>query len=600
MIKDNAVTVYGQDYSPVDDAWVTWVELDDVGREIPQKVQFSGCRDSIRESIYSFLTRIESRLFRRDLVDVIVVGHSDDKTNIGGTNRKKDWHIINDYHGDIRFGSLVGTIRGMCVSESDDSDVADRSETDDAGFPLLIKVVIFSRFDSRDEMDLVQAPPYFLASLLLKGNLAFESYFNVDFNYDALFEFYMLWQLKKQLQEAMYKGFYRQYQRFEKNDDRFRGRIDVARHMRLNHGANNGRISYEYRENTVDNVVNHLLICAYDYLSEKYPQIVEANFNDDLVNRLNMLRYEIGYPRYSLNELMNKNTEPISHPYYSEYRDLQKTCLMILRDEAVSPFGGDEEEVDGILYYVPDLWEEYLSDRLRDTLQNRGVYSKLTLVTQMYIPIMTSLHDSESVDLGDYDERQKNKSYPDFVFFDDGVPFCILDAKYKAHWKDSLKGKLYYRDDYDKCIRDMTSVSGTSCGVIFPLLKTDIDDTEIQIDHYFSDYNKFGNFYTFPIYVPPTKVHRRKSKEETEPFKEWFNRMDSSVKTSMKMIVECLELEASRKRTYDDATNNTLITLERHEFGDEGYAHYLANLGLKWLGSLKNNKKLSKDLKNKE
>ena len=30
---------------------------------------------------------------------------------------------------------------------------------------------------------------------------------------------------------------------------------------------------------------------------------------------------------------------------------------MILRDEGVSPFGNEDEHLDGILYYVPDLWE---------------------------------------------------------------------------------------------------------------------------------------------------------------------------------------------------------------------------------------------------
>ena len=82
---------------------------------------------------------------------------------------------------------------------------------------------------------------------------------------------------------------------------------------------------------------------------------------------------------------------------------------MILRDEAISPFGDSEEEVDGILYYVPDLWEEYLADYLNNVLSDLGLYNTFSLETQMYIPIMTSVHGSINDDYEDYDEKQKNK-----------------------------------------------------------------------------------------------------------------------------------------------------------------------------------------------
>ena len=602
MIKDNAVTIYGQDYSLLDDAWVSWDEIDDDGVITSQYIQFSNCRDAIKDSAISFLQALEKRIHSRDLSDVVIIGHSSDKDDIISADPQNDWHIISEYRDNLRFGSLVGTIRG-CYHISDEYlDSVDESYGVNTEENTLykFKFIVYSRFDSIDEAHIIDPKPYFLASLLLKGNLKFDSSFDVDFNYDTLFEFYMLWQLKKHLQDALFKGFYRQYQRFEKNDDKLRGSIDIARHIRMNMGMNNGRIAYSYRENTIDNAMNHLLISAYDYLVEKYPIIVDENFDDVLLGQITNLRYEIGYPKYSRNELLALNATPISHPYYGEYRALQKTCLMILRDEAISPFGDSEEEVDGILYYVPDLWEEYLEDYIKNILSDLGLYNTFSLETQMFIPIMTSVHGSENDNYDDYDEKQKNKSYPDFVFLDDGVPFCMLDAKYKAHWKDALSGKLYYRDDYDKSIRDMTSVAGTACGVVFPLNKKDIADSGLQIDHFFSELNNFGNFYTIPVFVPETEIKRNKKVSETEAFKEWSIRMEHSVNCSMRIVVKCLELEAKRKKYLDRATKIILRRLEERDFKGDGYLSQLESLGPEWNNKLIENKHIKKELEKEE
>jgi len=58
--------------------------------------------------------------------------------------------------------------------------------------------------------------------------------------------------------------------------------------------------------------------------------------------------------------LLLANTKPKIHPYYSEYRPLQKLCLQILRREKLS-YGQSSERIYGILFDGAWLWEEYLN-----------------------------------------------------------------------------------------------------------------------------------------------------------------------------------------------------------------------------------------------
>ena len=45
-------------------------------------------------------------------------------------------------------------------------------------------------------------------------------------------------------------------------------------------GLENGKIAYSYRENTVDNYLNHVIICAFEKLKLKYPESVLQVYNN--------------------------------------------------------------------------------------------------------------------------------------------------------------------------------------------------------------------------------------------------------------------------------------------------------------------------------
>lgn len=120
----------------------------------------------------------------------------------------------------------------------------------------------------------------------------------------------------------------------------------------MNIGQNNGKIAYTYRENTINNYLNHLIIVTYEYLKKKYPELVEQNIDNDLNIRgiLERLRNEIGYNPIGIKFLIKNNQKTISHPYFIEYEDLREICLKILRHEALSIWEADKERTKSILY----------------------------------------------------------------------------------------------------------------------------------------------------------------------------------------------------------------------------------------------------------
>lgn len=46
---------------------------------------------------------------------------------------------------------------------------------------------------------------------------------------------------------------------------------------------------------------------------------------------------------------------------------------MILRKLGISMFGYDDEKVQGILYYIPDLWEDFLEKYMSSELSLAGI-----------------------------------------------------------------------------------------------------------------------------------------------------------------------------------------------------------------------------------
>ncbi len=579
MSRDNKpkeIIYIGQDLTSIDKAFV--IKPNQTAKLVDEKD---------KEVLWEFLEKCNKNLGSNEN-DLIIVGHSDEKkafdekrkyklTSVYSSSKNKDSEddeivdsvlvsgLLANEDNDSkdgsdssnveeeslqkenrRFGQLVGTIRGTIGNGK---------------YKKTVKVIINSRFDVINQVNPLESKPYFLASLLLKGKLKFSKNSEVDFNHESLFDFYMIWIMKKHFEDAMLQGFFKKYQRFERNDDRLRGSIDISKHIQINMGMDNGKIAYSYRENSMDNMVNHLILSAYDYLEDKYPDIVMDNFDSEFEMQIRNLKYAIGYPKYDRRTLINKNSIPISHPFFSDYRLLQADCLKILRDEGVSPFGSKDESISGIVYYVPDLWEEYLEDYIKAGLknENRTLSENETdkektismyVEPQKTIKVMVGMQNNNR-DLEEANKRSGGHStYPDYVFSyrynssEKDHYFFILDAKYKYYWPDALDGILAsdILGDYDKCIRDMESIGGTGTGVMFPIHETERSKHGTQYRHRFSVYNDFGTFYTLPIVVPDIMS----SKGEKVSFPEWDVKMRKNISSVMEYLGQMLCFEAKK------------------------------------------------------
>ncbi|MBO5060769.1 MAG: hypothetical protein J6C82_07640 [Clostridia bacterium] len=405
-----------------------------------------------------------------------------------------------------RFGGFVGVMNTeLTVGKS--VLVEDKYNEIIAGGDILsVTLTVLSRFDDKN--------PYFLSMLLSRNDIKLSDN-SVPFSSDNLLDYFLWFKFKNQLERAFLKGFFRSYRRIEKNNDRPKGSIDIARHIKLNMGQDNGKIAYSYRLSTEDNCLNHLIIAAYKNINKKYPLLTSDENIRDIIGQLRTLT---DASSYSLSELLLKNRNPISHPYYTEYEDLRKTCIMILNNEGISVFDGDEDDASGVLFYIPDLWELFLEDILRRSVRKdaRLEKQKAALASQYNVKVFSK---------GSRGFVQN--TYPDFVFTSSDEPFMILDAKFKPGWREALyesgEGLKDRIEDYDKCIRDMNSINAHEAGVIFPMKKS---ERKMIYEHKISSFNGYDRFYTFPVIIPDT---------DGKTYYDWKKEFETSLHSAIDM-----------------------------------------------------------------
>jgi hypothetical protein len=468
------------------------------------------------------------------------------KINFSGRKedkRKGAYPLFKEYEGNLRFDGVVGVIESILEVELSDeaykhgSSIRENHEIQKLN--LDIRLQIRSKFDTEK--------PYFLATMLLRNKIELNDL--VFSNEEDIYDYLLLFWYKTKLLAAYEKGFYKTYRRFEENGYRLRGSINISQHIKLNIGQNNGKIAHIYRENTINNYLNHLIIVTYEYLKKKYPELIEQNIDNDLNIRciLEGIRNEIGYNPMGIQFLIKNNQKTISHPYFIEYEDLREICLKILREEALSIWEAGKERTKSILFYIPDLWELYLEDILKSDKEiEKDVY------TQGEIPKSDEQLEKEQLQIfGNYNETENEKFtkaiYPDFIFFDKENPYFILDAKFKEGWKKSIKGKIpdFGLEDYSKCIRDMNSINAHATGVIFPVNIEQGDDINYsdlkKLQHSISKYNQWDCFYTIPVYIPDTKNNLDEIGILT--YLDWRKEFDLNVSNALKIIKEIINVE---------------------------------------------------------
>ena len=304
-----------------------------------------------------------------------------------------------------------------------------------------------------------------------------------------------------QLHDAMKKGFFRQYHDREHNDDRIKGRIDIARHIRMNFPFT-GKIAYSSREYDADNPVNILILRALNYLDRRYHSLLQRLINRDSLLRqgITLLKNEApGWKNVSDHIAMQNARRKIAHSVYRDYEPLRKTALAVLNQMGASSFrstnGSDPEQrpyrVSGILIDMPKLWEEFLHN----------------VIFREYSGDSDKYHQRKLGIIGG-----KRFAEPDFLLREQGI---VLDAKYKAHWGNTMttppktetgkssSGWAYLRDDTYQVISYALIFDCVYCGVIFPLAKgAPHDDAKDPLEVPISKYCQDRFFVRLPYYIP--------------------------------------------------------------------------------------------------
>ena len=297
------------------------------------------------------------------------------------------------------------------------------------------QLTINSRFDKNNEND------YFLHYMLQKVFALNIFQFDQTSKKESIWDF-LIYMFPYYLKKALAQGIYKEYRKNEYNDTNIKGAIDVSRHIKTNIPFR-GKIAYNTREHSYDNSITQLIRHTIEYIKTKKIGKDVLNSDNEIISAVNQITFAT--PTYSKNNkhtVVSINLKPFRHPYFSEYRMLQKICIQILRYEKMT-FGDKKDKIYGLLFDGAWLWEEYLN----------------TILTDIGFKHPQNKTRSEPIYL--FSDSKSGKRYPDF--YKENI---VLDAKYK---RLEIKGKRNIdRNDMNQIISYMYILKSGIGGFVFP------------------------------------------------------------------------------------------------------------------------------------
>jgi len=251
------------------------------------------------------------------------------------------------------------------------------------------------------------------------------------------------------LKKALSQGLYKEYQKKAYNDSNLRGTIDIKAHLQRNLPFR-GSVAYRVREHSFDNPLTQLIRHTIELIKQK-PNLRDVLHSDsetlDFVNLI--VQHTPSYHVRDQQTVINANRNPFVHPYFTEYRSLQKVCLQILRHDGLK-YAENDDKAYGILFDGAWLWEEYLNTLLHDI----GYKHPTNNNRQGGIKVYKQKLSGNNV-----------RRYPDFVK-DDCI---ILDAKYKR-----MKDNHISRDDLNQILSYLFLYQANIGGYIAPAVDNNL------------------------------------------------------------------------------------------------------------------------------
>lgn len=384
-----------------------------------------------------------------------------------------------------------------------------------------VTVIVKTRFDKNPKK------PYFLMYLLSQGQWESKDFdaLSDDIN---LFELLLIYRFKCELAQAKKQGLFKAYRRFEYNDSKIKGPLDVSRHIRHNIPFN-GNIAYNSKERTADNALNCLILHAYEGLRARFPAEVGVLLQNDAEFRKTIHELKEGVPGFyqsDVKKVIFKCLRPVAHPFYQNYELVRRTCLMILRHIGISVFDEATMQTQGVVFSVPGLWEKYLESML--TVKE--------FKTKVSVDIFAKT-DSPTVDF-------KKNVQPDFCW--PGV--FVLDAKFKPKWIEAHNGNGLEGvfEDYKQVINYMVSFNALEGGVIFPADTEENETATVAQEFRISKLNETHRFHTFCVRVP--------NAGEDADYEPWCQAFKTSTEETMAAVKTCVKNaeERIREKTLPD------------------------------------------------
>lgn len=266
------------------------------------------------------------------------------------------------------------------------------------------KLIIKSRFANGNKD--------YLFKYLLEKVIEFPNFIELSTDLDKdnrLFDF-LIFLFPYYLKRAMRKGIYKIYIENKYNDINLKGKIDINRHIQKNTPFV-GNIAYNVREFSYDNYIIELIRHTIELIKKKsYGNKLLRKSKEEVAY---IIETTAKYQYHNRRKIIIENKKnPIKHSYYTEYRDLQRLCIMILEYKE-HDIGHGIDEFHGVLFDGAWLWEEYINTLLSE---------------KFYHPKNKSRIGSQH--LFTTNNRKTGLIYPDFISIDDKNRI-IADAKYK-------------------------------------------------------------------------------------------------------------------------------------------------------------------------
>ena len=274
------------------------------------------------------------------------------------------------------------------------------------------------------------------------------------------------------LQNAIKKGMFRQYNEFEHNDTKIKGRIDVSRQVVKNQSIQ-GKVCYTTREYTPLNTINKMILKTHMFYEKNNKQVLSILLNNSKDSQKHIMQLKNLFPNideFGTDSLSKKGNTKISNMVYKEYEMLRKVCMYILKTKGRCIYDENDSRVKGIVFDIEKMWSNFI-----------------------YKNIIIKFDEDEDNQL-EIKFKNNKKIYENDSIIKYKDKNVMILSEYDKSWEDIYLGKdllEFKKDRLDKKINDIIKIAKDNDAkvqvVIFPIKVGDNENIDEVINAFYTD-----------------------------------------------------------------------------------------------------------------